>query len=102
MRISDWSSDVCSSDLDTEAGAPASVATVLAAGVSPPLAIDAAVSTVAADVADAVTLVSSLAITTTTTRRLRLRPSARSLSSEEGRVGKELVRAGRYRGASDH
>src|SRR3546814_15453770 len=59
---------------DTEAGAPARVATVLAAGVSPPVAIAAAVAHVAADVARAVTLVSSLSSTPPTKRRSRWRP----------------------------
>src|SRR3546814_14770668 len=65
---------------DTEAGAPASVATVLAAGVSPPMAIDAAVSPAAADVADAVTLV----------------------GAEERRVGEECVSRCRSRWSPLH
>src|SRR3546814_12236869 len=81
MRISDWSSDVCSSDLRRRSGLP---------GKRPIRAENWTVRSARASAAEAVRRCC----------RTRRQPVARRRRSEERRVGKECVSTCRSRGSS--
>src|SRR3546814_13374369 len=85
MRISDWSSDVCSSDLETPGSAVEVMRCFADAGVP-------------GEVAQLV-----FGVPDTISRRLLASPVTRQLSrSEERRVGKECVGTGRSRWSPYH
>src|SRR3546814_20222121 len=105
MRISDWSSDVCSSDL---AGLLASVYSVFRIEETRPRAIAAATEhqgkteqpgwrdVLGSRAFLAVALVNFSVFFTRASSHNTLMP-IKGVSSEERRVGKECVRRGRYR-----
>src|SRR3546814_17550883 len=119
MRISDWSSDVCSSDLRTGPGATAHDL-VGASGIDPGLAVDrrASVAVVPA-VRHPLAYIAGEIVKAICIGRVRTDPrgppgivavafesvapmSATGRRSEERRVGKECVRACRYRWRPHH
>src|SRR3546814_11717731 len=97
MRISDWSADVCSSDLASAARKVVLVAT----GSEVSLALEIAEKLEAAGQgSDVVSMVSTeLFDEQNAAYRADILPRDALISSEEGRVGKECVRTCRSRGS---
>src|SRR3546814_20179574 len=91
MRISDWSSDVCSSDLETYLGPMRNSPTVATF----------ALAYLATKLTEPLRLVGTIAVTPKLAKWLKYRKDAKDRSAER-RVGKECVSTCRSRWSQDH
>src|SRR3546814_18638899 len=102
MRISDWSSDVCSSDLHSVSTPPTSAASAAPA----PISRAACANTLALDEQAVATVMQGprrpVACCTKWPSECGVCRIGASRSSEERRVGKECVGTGRSRWSPDH
>src|SRR3546814_14237822 len=97
MRISDWSSDVCSSDLLHRRAYEAAI------GTESPSMIDAAMHSGVASVPHAYPHPTMWTyVQRNVNRTIRRPPYDHLIRSEERRVGTECVSTCRYRWATDH
>src|SRR3546814_21086888 len=103
MRISDWSSDVCSSDLEIVAEVPAHAAGIAVLHKENLFVLGEGCRQMAAPVRnDAAAESHGIADALGDKRNVGRRDVDRELRSEERRVGKEWVSTCRYRWSPDH